>query len=144
MRKQRGITLIAAMFVVIIVALLGQYLVKISGVQNQISTMALQSARAYQTANAGIEWGIANIDDCKTLAAGASTAEPSFSVNNFSIDVTFLSDNGNIHSVPPDNVFNENGDAIHICHITSKSEFGIYNDERTDYVSRTLRVTIHD
>ena len=57
MNNQKGITLIGAIFVLVIVSLLGQYLVSISSVQRQTSLLALQSSRAYQAANAGIEWG---------------------------------------------------------------------------------------
>lgn len=131
MRNQHGITLIGAIFVLIIVSLLGTYLLSIAGVQRQTSLLALQSARAYQIANAGIEWGIST--GCSALAAGASSTTGPFSLNNFSVTVTLTADNNN--------PYNEEGLVTTICQINSKAEYGSYG--QPNYVSRTLEVAIN-
>lgn len=130
MKHQKGITLIGAIFVLIIVSLLGKYLINITGVQRQTSLLALQSARAYQAANAGIEWSIA-----KTVASNSC---PGSAPTNFSglagfIVTTSCTDLG---------VFDENGISSFIYRLSSTAKYGSYGD--IDYVSRKLEVSIHD
>ena len=133
MIKQQGITLIGAIFVLIIVSLLGQYLINISAVQRQTSLLALQSARAYQAANAGIEWAIGHTTFCKS--------DPPFTLNNFNVTVTSVPDDNNPYN---EGKKDELGVDINtnICKIKSQAEYGNYGN--IDYVSRTLEVTIHD
>ena len=54
--NQNGFALISALFVVIVLATLGGYMVKISGVQNTVPVSALQGERAFNAARSGIEW----------------------------------------------------------------------------------------
>ena len=125
MIKQQGITLIGAIFVLVIVSLLGQYLVTIAGVQRQTSILALQSARAYQAANAGIEWAIGNAIFCSSA---------NFTINKFRVLVTSTLD--------LNSPYNENGNETSICLIESTAQYGDYG--QIDYVSRQLEATIND
>ena len=129
MNKQSGITLIGAIFVLVIVSLLGQYLVNIAGVQQRTTIMALQSARAYQAAKAGIDWGATSIntnDACPATPPTQFSLIPGFTVT---LTCTLL---GN---------YEENLTTTNIYHLTSKAEFGAYG--QSHYVSRSLDVTIH-
>lgn len=126
MNKQRGITLIGAIFVLVIVSLLGQYLVSISSVQRQTSLLSLQSARAYQAASAGIEWNIA-----KVIASNSCPASPPTSFTGLS-GFTITSDCNNLGG------FDENGIITTVYQLTVKSQFGSYG--QADYVSRKLEV----
>lgn len=130
MNKQSGFAIVAAMFLLIIVGLLGKYLVNISGVHHKTSTLALQSARAYHAARSGIEWGIIN-----------SCNSGSYSINNFEVTVTATSDTGNPYD---ENLVDDSGDPVEItiCKIKSKAEYGRYGT--ADYVARTLEVTINE
>ncbi len=121
MNKQAGFAIVAAMFVLIIVGLLGKYLVNISGVHHKTTVLAVQSARAYHAAKSGIEWGIIN----------SCTTSGSYSVNNFSVNITSTQE-----------TFDEAGVTITICRITSQAKYGIYTS--ADYVSRTLEVMINE
>ncbi|MBL4705966.1 MAG: hypothetical protein JKY54_15685 [Flavobacteriales bacterium] len=129
MNKQKGITLIGAIFVLVIVSLLGQYLVNITGVQRQTSLLALQSARAYQAANAGIEWGIERIINSASCVA-STTLTPN--IANFTTTV----------SCNTVGTYNEDGTVFTIFRITSESEYGSYG--QIDYVSREIETIIHD
>lgn len=131
MKTQHGITLIGAIFVLIIVSLLGTYLLSIAGVQRQTSLLALQSARAYQVANAGIEWGMST--GCSALAAGASSTPPPFSIDNFTVTVMLTADDNN--------PYNEQGLITSICQINSTAEYSVYG--QANYVSRTLEATVN-
>jgi MSHA biogenesis protein MshP len=127
--QQKGMTLIGAIFILVIVSLLGQFLINITSVQRQTSILALQSARAYQTANAGLEWGIAQVV-ASNNCAGNTTLAPA--INNFTTTVT-CSAHGN---------FTENAQTVNVFLITSQSGYGNFGDP--DYVSRTLEVKVHD
>ncbi len=129
MNNQKGITLIGAIFVLIIVSLLGSYLVKIYSIQQKTSILALQTARAYQTANAGIEWGIANVINNNRCIASTSLTP---AIDNFSVTVTCQQLGS----------YSENINTKNVYLITSKSEYSNYS--YPDYVSRTLQTTIHD
>jgi MSHA biogenesis protein MshP len=128
MMKQKGITLVGAIFILIIVSLLGQYLIKITGVQRQTSIMTLQSARAYQAANAGIEWGIFGIVNGANCPGINDT---DLTIGNFATTV-LCSAVG---------TYNEDGTEVTIFQITAESEYGSYG--QIDYVSRELQVMIH-
>jgi MSHA biogenesis protein MshP len=129
MKNQKGITLIGAIFVLIIVSLLGSYLVKIYSVQQKTSVLALQIARAYQTANAGIEWGIANVVNNGSCEASTSLTP---NIDNFSVTVTCQQLGS----------YSENINTKIVYSITAKSEYSDYSNP--DYISRRMQTTIHD
>ena len=56
--RQRGFSLVAAMFVMIVVALVIAGMVRLATNQSGTGSLAIQQARAYQAARAGLEWGI--------------------------------------------------------------------------------------
>lgn len=56
--KQRGFSLVAAIFILVIVALLGAFMVTMSIIERSTSSYAVQGARAYHAALSGVEWGI--------------------------------------------------------------------------------------
>ena len=82
---QRGISLITAIFVLVVLAGLGSYMVSISGTQHFTTLHALQGAKAYHAARSGVEWGISRVnsgDDCN------GTLSPGGALSDFSIIVT--------------------------------------------------------
>lgn len=129
MRKQHGITLIGAIFILVIVSLLGQYLVSITGVQRQTSLLSLQTARAYQTATAGVEWGIFQITNNSHCPANQVLSP---ALNNFTTTV----------SCNQLGSYDENGIMHSIYRVTSRSEYGNYGE--IDYVSRQLQAIVHE
>ncbi|OFZ68022.1 MAG: hypothetical protein A2Z01_02470 [Betaproteobacteria bacterium RBG_16_58_11] len=70
---QSGFALVTAIFILVVLAGLGAAMVSISTAQHTTVAMDIQSARAYQAARAGIEWGA-----YQTLkVANACSASPS-------------------------------------------------------------------
>lgn len=57
MRRQRGFLVIAAVFLLVVLAGLVAYLTTVSTTSQAASAADQNSARAYQAARAGIEWG---------------------------------------------------------------------------------------
>ncbi len=56
-RCQSGFALVSAIFLLVVLAALGGFIVSIFTSQQQTSALDLQGERAYQAARAGIEWG---------------------------------------------------------------------------------------
>ncbi|NOT86216.1 MAG: pilus assembly protein MshP [Methylococcaceae bacterium] len=131
MKKQRGFMMVMAIFIVIVIALLGSYMVRLSGVQHATHSYTLQSARAYLAAKSGLDWGIASIlkngGDCTTVSAASLTFP---GLNGFTVTLT-CSDS--IHSEGINN-------NLKFYKLNAHSAFGAYNS--TDYVAREVEVSI--
>ena len=56
--SQRGFALVSAIFLLVVLAALGGFMVNFSSVQHATSTQDLLGSRAYQAARTGIEWGV--------------------------------------------------------------------------------------
>lgn len=79
-RNEAGFGLVAAMFLIIIVALVIAAMARLAVTQNATTSLAIQQARAYQAARAGIEYGIVRV------LAGQGCA--SFALDGFQVAVT--------------------------------------------------------
>ncbi|VXC81481.1 conserved hypothetical protein [Pseudomonas sp. 9Ag] len=77
-RQQRGFGLVAAMFLIIVVAGAIASMWRMSVTQTATNNLSLQQSRAYQAARAGIEWGISS-----ALAGNCSLVNPSFTPDGF-------------------------------------------------------------
>ncbi len=55
---KQGFGLIAAIFVVLVLASAGAMMLNLSGTQRKTTVLALQGDRAYRAAITGIEWGV--------------------------------------------------------------------------------------
>ncbi|MBI3375542.1 MAG: agglutinin biogenesis protein MshP [Betaproteobacteria bacterium] len=60
-RRERGFLIIAAVFLLVVLAGLVAYLSTVSTTSQAASAADFQSARAYQAARAGVEWGVYQI-----------------------------------------------------------------------------------
>ena len=58
MTRERGFTLVSAVFLTVVLVALGASLVSISAVQQTTSAQQLQAVRANYAARAGLEWAI--------------------------------------------------------------------------------------
>lgn len=55
---QRGFAMVTAVFILVVLAALGAFILTVSSTQQAGSALDIQGARAYQAARAGIEWGV--------------------------------------------------------------------------------------
>jgi len=53
---QQGFSLVSAIFLLVVIAMLGTFAVTLSTTQHQSAAMDVMGSRAYQAARAGIEW----------------------------------------------------------------------------------------
>jgi MSHA biogenesis protein MshP len=56
-RRARGFSIITAIFLIVVLALLGAFIVSVTGLQHVSQALDIQGVRAYQAARAGMEWG---------------------------------------------------------------------------------------
>ncbi len=135
---ERGFALVAAVFIVVVLALLGIMMVTIGGMQRSTVSAAVQGARAYHAARAGVEWGIHQALNtapgtmCGLDPATITTGPFSPAVaglNGFSVSVVCTYTEHREGPAPNYNVYV----------VTSTATTGTFGD--TDYVSRRIQVT---
>lgn len=121
LKNNNGFTLVQAIFILVVLALLGSAMVRLSGVQSSTSLFALQGARAYQAARSGLEWGAAR-------AAGGG-CNGTMMIEGFSV-ITDCSSSS----------FVEGTISTTVYLIDSRAEFGSYGSP--GYVSRRLELKL--
>jgi len=82
--SQHGFAAIAAIFLVVILAALGGFMVTFSNTQQLTAAQDLQGSRAYWAARAGLGWGIAQVT---ASPANCPSGAPA-SVEGFALTVT--------------------------------------------------------
>ncbi len=127
--RHRGFTLIAAIFLLVVVASLVIYMSNIRVVQQTTLVYGVQGARAMQAARTGIQWGIS-----RSLAANSCPADTSFSTTDpalaaFSINVTCS-----------ESVHFEGAASITTFRLTSTASSGVPGT--LDFVQRLLQATV--
>jgi MSHA biogenesis protein MshP len=130
-RRQQGFTIVMAIFILVVLGLLGVYMVRFSGVQHATTAYALQGARAYQAAKAGLGWAIEKISagggTCADVSAQTALTLPNLTGFTVKLACTLTT-------------YLEGSDSYGIYQINAHSEFGTYGG--ADYVSRELEVSI--
>jgi MSHA biogenesis protein MshP len=137
---QKGFALVTAIFILVVLAGLGAAMVTISTSQHTTVAMDIQSARAYQAARAGIEWGAYQALQtplpagftCPMLPAAAASYVMAFTgtpLAGFSDTVTC---NSTVHTV--------GANTVTVYMITSTATYGVANTP--DYVAREVSARI--
>ncbi len=132
-RRQQGFTLVAAVFLLVVLAAMSAYIVRVGAIQASGPTTALQSSRALQAAGAGLEWGLAltrNLNTCPSPAlADTNIPFTALGLAGFRVSVSFQCSE-----------HQENTQTLVLFTINALGEFGVYGTP--DYVSRRLQVTV--
>lgn len=129
-RRQRGFSLVPALFLLIVLAALGAVAVRLTAVSQQTTVLAIQGARAYAAARAGVEASIYNAlvnGNCSnqnvTLVEGG--------LAGFDVDTTCTS------------TAHTEGTSISTVYVIDAfAHAGAYGTP--DYVSRRIRTTVTD
>lgn len=74
--RQSGFSTVAAIFLLVVLTLLGALIASITGVQQASSQLDLLGVRAYHSARAGMEWGARNVLDPGHTLNPATCAPP--------------------------------------------------------------------
>jgi MSHA biogenesis protein MshP len=129
MKPEAGFSIVIAMFILVVLGLLGSYMVRLSGVQQDTGNYALQGARAYQAARAGIEWAVARINNGGSCADVNAQSALSFAgINGFTVKLSCSSQ-----------TYSEGNQNPVIYTIDALSQY--MNYASSDYASREIRVT---
>jgi len=73
---QRGFGIVTAIFLLVVLGLLGAFIVSVTGLQLSSQALDLQGVRAYQAARAGMEWGAFQVLDPNNTQNAASCTAP--------------------------------------------------------------------
>lgn len=84
-QTQQGFAAIAAIFLVVVLAALGAFMVTFSNTQQLTSAQDVQGSRAYWAARAGLEWALGSL-----VASSAACPVPPapFTVDGFTVTVS--------------------------------------------------------
>ena len=121
--NQKGFTLVQAIFILVVLGLLGMVMVRLIGVQTSTGVMALQGARAYHAARSGLEWGAAR-------AVAVESCTGSMMIDNVGVTVSCSSESFTEGSIGPYSIYR----------IQSIAEYGSYGS--ADYVARRVEMKV--
>lgn len=85
--RQRGFSLVTAIFLLVVLAGLGAAIVRVTTMQQIGSALDVGGSQAYQAARAGIEWGVYR-QLRNGVCATASFAPPAPALSAFTVTVT--------------------------------------------------------
>lgn len=128
-RSQKGFVLVSAIFLLVILAALGAFMVSLSNTQQLTSAQDVQGSRAYWAARAGLAWAVSKVSaTMPTPVCPAATS--TFNVDGFALSVTCSS-----------TAYNEGGATKKMFSITSVSTTG-GNVGSLGYIERSLSATV--
>jgi len=130
MNAQRGFSLISAIFLLVVLAALGVYAVRINTLQQQTVTAGLRAAQAFQAARTGVSWGAYRALDTDACVSGTLNLTEGATAG-FRVTVQ-CSESSHV----------EGTSTVHVYVFDVRAEAGAYGGP--DYVSRRLQTKITD
>ncbi len=76
MTNTRGFAIVSAIFILVVLAALGAFVLNVSTSQQAGSALDVQGVRAYQAARAGIEWGLYRVQSTAAYNFGYTSTDP--------------------------------------------------------------------
>ena len=127
-QSQQGFSLVAAIFLLVVLAALGAYAVRLNTLQQQSVTAALRGAQAFEAARTGAAWGAHRAVNAGVCAAGTLTlTEGAATGFRVSVQCTQTS-----HV--------EGTTSVNVYVLDVRAEAGTYGGP--DYVSRRLQTKV--
>ena len=126
---QRGVSLVTAIFLLVVLSALGAVMVTFFTAQQASSALDVMGARAYQAAKAGVDWGAYQVLQAGSCAA-ISPVTLGGTLAPFNVVVTCSA-----------NAYTEGGNTVTVYSITSTAKSAGTPDQ-TGYVERVIDVTI--
>lgn len=125
---QRGVSVIAAIFLLLLMAVLAAGIANIVSTSHTNLAADIGGARAYQAARAGAEWGIFQLDPNAQSAGLPACVDGTPAVPGHTVDVSCTS-----------NDYNEAGKNLRIYRIVSRATA---NGVRAPGIERQVEVTV--
>lgn len=88
MSRVRGFAIFSAIFILVVLATLGAFILNISSSQQIGSALDVQGVRAYQAARAGIEWGLYQQLQGGVACPAANFVPGASTMSGFTVSVT--------------------------------------------------------
>lgn len=89
MKRPHGFAILTAIFILVVLAVLGAFIVGISSSQQLGSALDLQGARAYQAARTGVEWGAyRQLQNAACVAGPVNFVPAAATLAGFTVSVT--------------------------------------------------------
>ena len=126
-RTESGFVLPTAIFLLVILAALGGYMVSLSRTSHLSSALDIQGGRAYLAARAGIEWAAWQLLQNPTPSCVA--VAPPLVLAAFSVDVSCIQSGS----------YTDGADTVEIYQITSTATSGLPG--QVDYVDRQIQAS---
>jgi MSHA biogenesis protein MshP len=129
-RQQRGFSLVSAVFLLVVLAGLGVYAVRINTLQQQTVTAGMRAAQAFHAARSGVAWGAyraLNAGSC--AAATLNLTEGATAGFRVSVQCT-------------QSTHTEGVSTVRVFVFDVRAESGVYGGP--DYVSRRVQAKITD
>lgn len=129
-KKQQGFSLMASLFILVILSLASAFVVSIAATTNATTGLSLRGLRANSAARAGIEWALTQLtSNPNACPATTNLSLTQSGLNGFTVTVS-CSYVSFVQGVKTNNVFT----------ITSVGKFGTVSD--ADYVARSLEAVV--
>jgi MSHA biogenesis protein MshP len=75
-KTEHGFAVISAIFILVVLAALGAFIMSISSNQQIGSALDIQGVRAYQAARSGVEWGMFQVNSTPAYNFGYTSPDP--------------------------------------------------------------------
>jgi MSHA biogenesis protein MshP len=129
-RAQQGFAIVSAIFLMVVLALLGGLMVSLSNSQQISAVRDVLGTRAYYAARAGMEWGV--YQALRTGSCPASAALPAaVAATGFSVQVACVT-----NAVP----YDEAGVSVKVFQITATASAGTAGAH--DFAERQLQAIV--
>lgn len=128
-RVERGFALVSAIFILVILAALGAFVVTVSTTQNAAQGLDVQGSRAYQAARAGIEWGTYQVLRNGGNCLASASVIPGGTLAGFTAVVQCGAQN-----------FTEGANTVVVYQLVSTATYAALSSP--DYVERRIESTI--
>lgn len=126
--RQRGAALVVAIFLIVVLALLGAVAARLTAVQQQSVNLSLLSERAFLSARSGAQWA-AYRALVTGVCAAASTTLTEAGVNGFTVNISCSS-----------TTHNEGASLTTVYRLEAFARAGSYGNP--DYVSRRVSAVV--
>jgi MSHA biogenesis protein MshP len=128
---QQGFSLVSAIFLLVVLAGLGVYAVRLNTMQQQTVTAGLRGTQAYQAARTGVAWGAYRALNAGVCAASTTLNLTEGAANGFRVTVQCTQ-----------RTHTEGAGTVNVFVFDVRAEAGTYGGP--DYVSRRLQTKITD
>jgi MSHA biogenesis protein MshP len=128
--RQSGFALVAAIFLIVVIMAVVIAMAGLSANQTATGDLALQQARAYQAARAGLEWGISRATGAAMCAPDSSPALEG-ALAEFNVTVTCTREE-----------YIEDGRPVNIYWLTARAQNAPRPGDRPDYAFRQLSAVV--